>query len=104
MPTLSKPQLFERESPWRRESDRFLQKLCRKGVPILARLNYYAERDLPVPEADQLEVLVQDEEIELKRIAGALTFAAEASEDLRCRSNCDSEGSLEESWPAASRR
>jgi hypothetical protein len=82
MPTLSKPQLFERESPWRRESDRFLQELCRKGVPILARLNYYAERDLPVPEADQLEVLVQDEEIELKRIAGALTFAAEASEEL----------------------
>ena len=82
MPTLSKPQLFERESPWLRESDRFLQELCRKGVPILARLNYYAERDLPVPEADQLEVLVQDEEIELKRIAGALTFAAAASEDL----------------------
>jgi hypothetical protein len=82
MPTLSKPQLFERESPWLRESDRFLQELCRKGVPILARLNYYAERGLPVPEAEQLEALVQDEETELKRIAGALTFAAEASEEL----------------------
>ena len=82
MPTLAKPQLIETPSPWRTESDRFLQELCRKGVPILARLNYYAERDLPVPEADQLEVLVQDEEIELKRIAGALSFAAAASEDL----------------------
>ncbi len=81
MPTLSKPQLIERESPWRRESDRIQRELCRKGVPILAGLGYYAERDLPVPEADQLEVLVQDEEA-LKPITGALTFAAAASEEL----------------------
>ena len=82
MPTLSKPQLIERESPWRRESDRIQRELCRKGVPILAMLNYYAERDLPVPEADHLEALVQDEETEIGRIAGALTFAAAASEEL----------------------
>ncbi len=80
MPTLSKPQLIERESPWRRESDRIQRELCRKGVPILARLNYYAERDLPVPEADQL-MLVQDVEA-LKPITGALTFAAAASDEL----------------------
>jgi hypothetical protein len=81
MPTLSKPQLIERESPWRRESDRIQRELCCKGVPILAGLGYYAERDLPVPEADQLEVLVQDE-VALKPITGALTFAAAASEEL----------------------
>ena len=80
MPTLSKPQLIERESPWRRESDRIQRELCRKGVPILAGLGYYAERDLPVPEADQL-MLVQDVEA-LKPITGALTFAAAASEEL----------------------
>jgi len=80
MPTLSKPQLIERESPWRRESDRIQRELCRKGVPILAGLRYYAERDLPVPEADQL-MLVQDVEA-LKPITGALTFAAAASEEL----------------------
>jgi hypothetical protein len=82
MPTLSKPQLIETPSPWLTESDRIQQKLCRKGVPILAALGYYAERDLPVPEADQLEVLVQDEQTEIKPIAGALTFAAAASEEL----------------------
>jgi hypothetical protein len=82
MPTLAKPQLIETPSPWRTEADRFQQELCRKGVPILVALNYYAERDLPVPEADQLEALVQDEETEIGRIAGALTFAAAASEEL----------------------
>jgi hypothetical protein len=80
MPTLSKPQLIERESPWRRESDRIQRELCRKGVPILAGLGYCAERDLPIPEADQL-MLVQDVEA-LKPITGALTFAAAASEEL----------------------
>jgi hypothetical protein len=82
MPTLAKPELIERESPWLEQSEWFYRKLCRKKVPILTSLGYYDERNLSVPEAGQEEALCQDEEAEIKPLATALTLAAAASEVL----------------------
>jgi hypothetical protein len=82
MPTLSKAQLIQRESPWQNASDRIYQELCRNRVPILVSLGYYKEHNLPVPEADPPEALSQDEETEIKPIAGALSVAAGASQVL----------------------
>lgn len=82
MPTLSKPELIQRESPWLNESDRFYEELCSNKVPILVSLGYYEERNLPVPEENQPGALAPDEETELKAIAGVLTVAAAESEVL----------------------
>jgi hypothetical protein len=81
MPTLAKPELAERESPWVIESDRFFQELWLNRVPILKALGFYDERNLQ-PGEDESKALVQDEETEIKSIAGALTVAAGASEVL----------------------
>jgi hypothetical protein len=82
MPTLSKAQLIQRESPWQNASDRIYQELCRNRVPILVSLGYYKEHNLPVPEADPPAALSRDEETEIKPIAGALSVAAGASQVL----------------------
>jgi hypothetical protein len=82
MPTLSKPELIERQSPWDEASEQFYQELCLNRVPILVSLGYYEERNLPVPELGHEEMLSRDEETEIKSIAGALTQAADASEIL----------------------
>jgi hypothetical protein len=82
MPTLSKPELIERQSPWDEASEQFYQELCLNRVPILVSLGYYEERNLPVPELGHEEMLSRDEETEIKSITGALTQAADASEIL----------------------
>lgn len=78
MPTLSKPELIERESPWQNESDRFYQELWLSKVPILKALGFYEERNLQ-PEVDQPTGVVLEEETEIKAIAGVVTVAACAS-------------------------
>ena len=80
MPTLSKAQLIETESPWGAAFDRMYLELCRDRVPILTALGFYAEHDLPPPEENSDAVPTQDEEEELCQIASALTFAGAASE------------------------
>jgi hypothetical protein len=82
MPTLSKPELIERQSSWDEASEQFYQELCLNRVPILVSLGYYEERNLPVPELGHEEMLSPDEETEIKSITGALTQAADASEIL----------------------
>jgi hypothetical protein len=82
MPTLAKPELIERESPWLEEFDRFYQELCLNNVRILESLGYYEENDLPVPKLDQAGELSEEEEEEIKPIARALTVAADASQVL----------------------
>jgi hypothetical protein len=83
MPTLAKPELIERESPWLEEFDRFYQELCLNKVRILESLGYYEENDLPVPKLDQAgELSEEEEEEEIKPIARALTVAAGASQVL----------------------
>jgi hypothetical protein len=77
MPTLSKAQLIETESPWGAAFDRMYLELCRDRVPILTALGFYAEHDLSPPED---AIPTQDEEEELRQIASALTFAGAASE------------------------
>ena len=49
MPTLSKAQLIETESPWGAAFDRMYLELRRDRVPILTALGFYAEHDLPPP-------------------------------------------------------
>src|ERR1700730_16520759 len=80
MPTLSKAQLIETESPWGAALQRIFLELCRDRVPILTALGFYAEHDLPPPEENSDAVPTQDEEEELCQIASALTFAGAASE------------------------
>lgn len=80
MPTLSKAQLIETESPWGAAFDRMYLELCRDRVPILTALGFYAEHDLPQPEENSDVVPTRDEEEELRQIASALTFAGAASE------------------------
>jgi hypothetical protein len=78
MPTLSKAQLIEAQSPWGAAFDRMYLELCRDRVRILSALGFFAERDLPVPENSDA-VPTPDEEEELRQIASALTVAAAAS-------------------------
>ena len=80
MPTLSKAQLIETESPWGAAFDRMYLELCRDRVPILTALGFYAEHDLPQPEENSDAIPTQGEEEELRQIASALTFAGAASE------------------------
>jgi hypothetical protein len=80
MPTLSKAQLIETESPWGAAFDRMYLELCRDRVPILTAIGFYAEHDLPPPEEKSDAIPTQDEEEELRQIASALTFAGAASE------------------------
>jgi hypothetical protein len=92
MPTLSKPQLIERESPWRRESDRIQRELCRKGVPILAGLGYYAPTDAR-PRCGSTKANHRGFDLRCGGVRGI----------VGCRSHCDSEESLKKSFPVASR-
>src|SRR5579863_7586543 len=80
MPTLSKAQLIETESPWGAAFDRMYLELCRDRVRILTALGFYAEHDLLPPEEHANPT--QDEEEELRQIASALTVAAAASEAM----------------------
>ena len=82
MPTLSKAQLIETESPWGAAFDRMYLELCRDRVPILTALGFYAEHDLPPPRENSNTIPTQDEETELRQIASALTVAAAASEAM----------------------
>ena len=50
MPTLSKAQLIETQSPWGAAFDRMYLELCRDRVRILSALGFFAERNLPTPE------------------------------------------------------
>src|SRR4051794_10161745 len=79
MPTLSKAQLVESESPWGAGFDRMYLELCRDRIPILTTLTFYAKHDLPPPQENSKAVLTKDEEEELRQIASALTVAAAAS-------------------------
>jgi hypothetical protein len=79
MPTVSKPQLTEPESPWGAPFDRMYLELCQNRVPILTALGFCADRDLSPP-ASSDAVPTKDEEEELRQIASALTVAAAASE------------------------
>jgi len=82
MPTLSKARLTECESPWLETWDKMHQYLCPNKVPILTALGFYAEHDLPNPEADSAGSLTVDEKAELGAIATALTIAAVASDAM----------------------
>ncbi len=84
MPTVSKPQLIESESPWGAPFDRMYLELCQNRVSILTDLGFYAERDL-TPPASSDAVPTKDEEEELRQIASALTVAAAASEVIPAR-------------------
>jgi hypothetical protein len=79
MPTLSKPQLIEPESPWGAAFDQMYLELCRDRVPILTALGFYAEHDLLARDENSDAVPTKDEETELRQIASALTVAAAAS-------------------------
>ena len=79
MPTLSKAQLIQPESPWGAAFDQMYLELCRDQVGILTALGFYAEHDLPPPRENSNAIPTQDEEIELRQIASALTVAAAAS-------------------------
>src|SRR5712692_2436230 len=81
MPTVSKPQLTEPESPWGAPFDRMYLELCQNRVPILTALGFYAERDLSPP-ASTDAVPTKDEEEEVRQIASALTVAAAASAEM----------------------
>jgi hypothetical protein len=81
MPTLSKAQLIEPQSPWGAAFDRMYLELCQNRIPILTALGFYAERDLSPP-GNSDETLTKDEEEELRQIASALTVAAAASEAM----------------------
>lgn len=80
MPTLSKAQLFQPESPWGAAFDRMYLELCQDRVRILTALGFYAEYDLSPPQETSDAIPTQDEETELRQIASALTVAAAASE------------------------
>jgi hypothetical protein len=80
MPTLSKAQLIETQSPWGAAFDRMYLELCRDRVRILSALGFFAERNLPTPEENSDAIPTPDEEEELRQIASALTVAAAASE------------------------
>jgi hypothetical protein len=82
MPTLYKAKLTESETPWLESWDRIYWELLPKSVPILTLLGFYAERDLPIPDADPARDLTNDEKTELGRIATSLTIAAAASEAM----------------------
>ena len=79
MPTLSKPQLIEPESPWGAPFDQIYLELCRNRIPILTALGFYAEHDLSPPESSDA-IPTKDEEELLRQIASALTVAAAACE------------------------
>src|SRR6202171_1752647 len=80
MPTLAKAQLTEPESPWGTTYDQIYVELCRDRVPILTALGFYAEHDLPPPHENSDAIPTQDEEKELRQIAGALPVAGAGSE------------------------
>jgi hypothetical protein len=80
MPTLSKAQLTEPESPWGATFDQMYLELRRNRAAILTALGFYAEHDLPPPEEDSNPT--KDEEEELRQIASALTVAAAASAEM----------------------
>ena len=80
MPTLSKAQLIETQSPWGAAFDRMYLELCRDRVRILSALGFFAGRNLPTPEENSDAIPTPDEEEELRQIASALTVAAAASE------------------------
>jgi hypothetical protein len=82
MPTLSKPQLIEPESPWGAAFDQMYLELCRDRVPILTALGFYAEHDLLARDENSDAVPTKDEETELRQIASALMVAAAASEAM----------------------
>jgi hypothetical protein len=82
MPTLSKAQLIQPESPWGAAFDRMYLDLCQDRVRILTDLGFYAEHDLLPPQENSNAVPTQDEETELRQIASALTVAAAASEAM----------------------
>ena len=78
MPTLSKAQLIEPESPWGATFDQMYLELHHDRIPVLTALGFYAEHDLPPPENSDATP-TKDEEEELRQIASALTVAAAAS-------------------------
>ena len=80
MPTLSKAQLIQPESPWGAAFDRMYLELCRDRARVLTALGFYAEHDLAPPKENSNAIPTQDEETELRQIASALTVAAAASE------------------------
>jgi hypothetical protein len=82
MPTFSKAQLTESETPWLETWDRMYRDLCQNRGPILTALGFYAEHDLPAPGANPADILTEGEEAELRPIASALTVAAAASEAM----------------------
>ena len=82
MPTLPKPQLTERESPWEAPYDQMYAELCRDRAPILMALGFYAEHDLPPPDKNSTAPPTKDEGEELRQIGSALTVAAAASAEM----------------------
>jgi hypothetical protein len=82
MPTLSKAQLIQPDSPWGAAFDRMYLELCRDRAAILTALGFYAEYDLPPPRENSNTIPTQDEATELRQIASALTVAAAASEAM----------------------
>ena len=79
MPTLSKAQLVESESPWGAGFDLMYLELCGDRIPILTTIDFYAKHDLPPPPENSKAILTKDEQEELRQIASALTVAAAAS-------------------------
>jgi hypothetical protein len=78
MPTLSKPQLTDPESPWGGVFDQMNLELSSDRIVILTALGFYVEHDLSPPENSDA-IVTKDEEEELRQIANALTVAAAAS-------------------------
>jgi hypothetical protein len=82
MPTLYKPQLTEAATPMLEVWARMSKGLYPQGRAILAKLDYYAARDLEVPGPERDGKLTKDEEDELSPIVRALMEAAIISEAM----------------------
>jgi hypothetical protein len=82
MPTLSKAQLIQPESPWGAPFDRMYLELCRDRGAVLTALGFYLEHDLTPPRENSNTTPTQDEATELRQIASALTVAAAVSEAM----------------------
>ena len=81
MPTHVKPQLTESATPMLEIWDQLERELLPNARSILTVIRYYAERDLPIPDADT--ELSGEEREGLNPVVRALMDAAIASEEMR---------------------
>ena len=81
MPTIPKAQLTEPETPMLEIWDRIFKGIVPNARAILDFLNFYAERDLKIP--DQDDELTDEEKQELNQILAVLLEAAIKSVQMR---------------------